>query len=134
MTDSIIIGMMGVYIIEGEANSRDRYPLALGYHSERVPLVSHPEDIYYNLTLNPDITIEWDAWDTDPLIYQILFDGNLYINETWDGDDVSVEFSFLESGTYNVTLILIDQEGYNVSDSVLVILEGNGPFIQGFEL
>ncbi|MCK5151498.1 MAG: right-handed parallel beta-helix repeat-containing protein [Candidatus Thorarchaeota archaeon] len=124
----------GVYIIEGEANSRDRYPLALGYHSERVPLVSHPEDIYLDLTLNPDVTIEWDAWDTDPLIYQILFDGNLYINETWDGDDVSVELPFLENGTYNVTLILIDDKGYNVSDSVLVILDGDRSYIQGFEL
>jgi parallel beta-helix repeat protein len=125
---------VGVYQIEGGADSRDRYPMALGYNCERAPIINHPEDIFLNLESYPAVVVQWDVWDSDPERYHIFVNDNLFINETWNGDVVSIELQNLESGTYNITIVLIDTTGYTVSDSIMVSLVGERPIDPGISL
>lgn len=117
----------GAYEISGLAESVDRFPKSIGSSREHAPLTDSPDDMRCDLSSNPRIVLEWDAWDSDPSFYTIHIDGVMYTNMTWDGSEVSVDLSHLQGGTYTITLLLRDQKHLTASDSVTLTLFGIRP-------
>ncbi|MCE7741826.1 MAG: carboxypeptidase regulatory-like domain-containing protein [Candidatus Heimdallarchaeota archaeon] len=65
--------------------------------------------------------LTWHAYDEDPAIYEIYKDGELVETDTWSsGVPISCIIDDLAVGTYNYTVVVIDNKGNSVSDTVIV--------------
>jgi len=108
------------YNIPGDANAMDRYPQL---YELQPPVI---EDID-ELTLvegASNSTITWDVSDATPSHYWVFVNDSVHEEGSWDGTDITANMSSLATGTYNVTLKLLDRNGNTASDQlVLYIVE-----------
>lgn len=85
------------------------------------PIVDSPLDvIYVEGTYANDI--EWTASDLSPGTYEIFRNGTSIQSGYWEGSSVSVNVNGLFAGVYNYTLVVSDQSGNQVSDTVMVVV------------
>ena len=120
----------------------DRYPLMnLVLPDTSPPTLDSPANVTY-LVGTTGHTITWQSSDANPFWYQILRDGSVIANTTWDGAAITLEIDGLASGTYNYTIVVMDRLGYFTTDEVLVTVnpaeeettEDDPDLIPGFEL
>lgn len=109
------LGSSSTYLIDGNAESVDLYP----YHLEYAPILSHPDDIDYELG-STGYSIVWEVTDTDIDSYEIYQDGSLVDSGQVNGDSLSIDVNGLTSGNYNFTLYVNDTSGKSSIDTVYV--------------
>ncbi len=87
------------------------------------PLVDNPPDIQYYYG-DEGYFLTWSTFDENPLAYYILRNGSLLLWDWWAYGDwnISIDLDNLEIGIYNYTLNLIDSDGHNSTDNVIVIV------------
>ncbi len=105
----------GEYEIPGDANSKDRYPFALG----DAPFLNHPLDIEYVFGTEGH-TITWNPVDSDPELYELLRNSILLDSGPWTSSSITVDIGGLDVGVHNYTLIVYDEQDNWVADTVLV--------------
>jgi hypothetical protein len=113
-------GFGAVYEIPGDANAMDRYP----FYIESIPPVL--EDIT-EITLNLDsafTSVEWDAVDLTPDKFWVYVNDSLFLSGEWNNDTISVDFSSLTEGDYNVTMVIQDRNGFSASDQMILHMIG----------
>ena len=83
------------------------------------PTVSRPSDMMFEEGTE-GVVLVWSCSDFYPFQFSILVNGSTIESDKWDGTDVSVSLSDLAAGLYNYTILLEDDGGNVVSDSVWV--------------
>jgi len=80
-----------------------------------------PEDDYeydYNTIGH---SLSWTAFDEDPAVYEIYKDGELVESDAWySGVPIIHNIDNLAVGSYNYTIVVVDEEGSSVKDTVIV--------------
>ena len=105
----------GEYEITGEAGSKDRYPFSLGLS----PFLDHPADIEYIFGTD-EHSITWNPSDSDPESYELFKNSTLLTSDSWTGSPITIELNGLDVGLHNYTLVVYDEQGHWVADTVLV--------------
>ncbi|MCY3411015.1 MAG: BspA family leucine-rich repeat surface protein [Candidatus Heimdallarchaeota archaeon] len=90
------------------------------------PTVDSPDNLSVdeNSTLTSNQII-WNVSDTNPNTYRIEQDGVEIASGTWSNGTITVEHGVINAlviGTYNFTIILSDDLGYQSSDTVMVTI------------
>lgn len=87
------------------------------------PIISPHSNIQYRVDSNDSYFISWVVIDSDPTIFQIFKNGDLFKNGTWQsGVPIIIDVSGLAEGEYNFTLIVYDTQGNNATDTVFVFV------------
>lgn len=117
----------GVYIIDGDGGTEDRFPTRLIDNDK--PVIDHPEDIYYEEGVQ-EYYITWHASDSYPYWYRIIrhpseegpWMGNQIICNVTDYVLGEHEYTTanLPWGVFNITIIVSDGAGNQIVDSVLI--------------
>lgn len=110
----------GEYEIPGSGGGSDRYPFALG----EAPFLDHPQDIEYEVGTEGH-TIVWNPSDSDPASYDLLMNSEIIESVAWDGGSITTDVDGLNVGVYNYTLVVKDEVGHWVADSVLVTVSSS---------
>jgi len=72
----------------------------------------------------------WNAYDTHPMIYEILINGSIVSSGPWSGSSIIHNVGGLAYGTHNFTCIIYDQDGNNASNSFIVnVLDNSNPIL-----
>ncbi len=124
----------GKYEILGDANSVDNYPMFINEYQDRIPFLIPLDDVTYDNTNDTEVVIEWYAWDSDPVFYTVLVDGQIAVNSTWDGDNIAIDLSYLDAGAHTVTLWLVDERDNRISDTVRVTIGERNQSVLGMPL
>ena len=83
------------------------------------PTINSPPNIYMNEGDNVDLA--WSGVDLHPDYYEIYQDGVLTQTDTWTAHIlILADLSSLQFGTYNYTIVIWDEQGNWISDSVMV--------------
>ncbi len=90
-----------------------------------VPSINHPSDITYAEGTSGH-SIEWTPYDRHPAGYEIYRNGNLVISGVWTGDTVAINVDGLSAGTHNYTIVVYDESGNWVGDTVIVTVTAQG--------
>ncbi|MFQ5977717.1 MAG: ABC transporter substrate-binding protein [Candidatus Heimdallarchaeota archaeon] len=90
------------------------------------PTIDQPRDITYDEGTSGH-RITWQPTDSHPYWYNITRDGTLVADDPWTGSVISVNIEGLAVGTYTYTLVVYDQHGNSVSDTVLVTVTEGPP-------
>lgn len=107
------------YVINGTANSIDRYPSPL--IDVNSPTVDSPNDVRFEEG-ETGYSITWSPEDELPHRYEIQKDGAVQEQGTWDGGAISFEITGLTLGAFNFTLQVEDGTGNKALDTVFVIV------------
>ncbi|MHA1930687.1 MAG: AGE family epimerase/isomerase [Candidatus Thorarchaeota archaeon] len=83
------------------------------------PVINHPSDMIFEHGCQGQI-ITWTPSDSNPSNYSILVDDTTVEQDSWNGEQISYDVSYLTVGNYNVTLVVEDDFQNSTSDSVLV--------------
>ncbi|MBD3157534.1 MAG: hypothetical protein GF309_01985 [Candidatus Lokiarchaeota archaeon] len=114
----------GTYEIGGSAGSVDRYPYSLdAYYSVAI---DHPDDFQYE----EGTTGHWIYWhpaDPYPSEFVVLLNGSPAFSGGWPGGEIHLNVDGHALGTFNYTLIVSDEDGNSVNDSVLVTVVDTTP-------
>jgi hypothetical protein len=65
-------------------------------------------------------TMTWAFFDTSPSSYSVLVNGTVQFTNDWNGGSLIVDFSYLDYGTYNLTIIVYDKVDYHTINSNIV--------------
>ena len=65
----------------------------------------------------------WRVKEENPLRYEILINGELKKNTTWDGTNIEFSTEGLEPGTYFIVCRVFDQGGRNISDEAKIVIK-----------
>ncbi|MFW9793574.1 MAG: right-handed parallel beta-helix repeat-containing protein [Candidatus Thorarchaeota archaeon] len=87
------------------------------------PTIDSPDDVTY-VAGNTGNTIVWYGSDLNPASYEIFIDDVSSETGPWTSSDkpITVNVDGLGVGTYNYTIVLTDQGGHSVSDTVMVVV------------
>ncbi|MFQ5981086.1 MAG: hypothetical protein ACE5OZ_23340 [Candidatus Heimdallarchaeota archaeon] len=91
-----------------------------------LPTIDHPADITYEEGITGN-TITWQPGDAHPDWYNITQNGTLVVDGSWDGSTISINVDGLSAGTYNYTLMVVDEAGNFNSDTIIVIVAEAAP-------
>ncbi|NPD88148.1 MAG: hypothetical protein HGN29_05475 [Asgard group archaeon] len=84
------------------------------------PVLNSPADIIYSEG-DTGNNIIWIATDTNPATYIVYKDGTLYEPDTWtSSSSIIISVDGLASDQYNFTIVVFDQAGNSVKDTVIV--------------
>lgn len=85
------------------------------------PTIDSPHDVVYVVGATGN-TIEWSPQDLHPSNYVIYRDGLEIMAGLWNSTSETILISVdgLDVGQYNFTIVVYDQSGNNVSDTVIV--------------
>jgi len=83
------------------------------------PTIDHPADIEY-VEGTTGHAITWSPSDAHPDRYEIYRNGTLIDSGEWDGGQITVDIDGLAEGVYNFTLVVFDEGGDYVLDTVIV--------------
>ena len=84
------------------------------------PYLSSETDYSYDYGTTGHL-LTWNAYDEDPAIYEIYKDGELVETDTWySGVPIIHNIDNLAVGSYNYTIVVVDEEGCSVKDTVMV--------------
>jgi parallel beta-helix repeat protein len=90
------------------------------------PFINHPGDITYEYG-RTGFSIVWEATDVYPASYEVFRNGMTVVSLSWTGDDIEVPIDGLDPGIYNYTIVVYDESGNQVSDTVEVEVTGAIP-------
>ena len=83
------------------------------------PTISDQENFGYEYgTTGYNIT--WSPYDSNPDYYVITRNGEIIINETWNGDNISINIDGLSVGNHTFICTVYDGVGHSVLDTVVV--------------
>jgi parallel beta-helix repeat protein len=87
------------------------------------PTIDSPEDIEY-VAGSTGNNIVWAGSDSFPASYEIFIDSESTKIGAWNSstESITVSVDGLAAGEYNYTIVLTDQGGNSVSDSVIVVV------------
>ena len=106
----------GPYEIElGLAFAVDRYPHLLNDTS--TPTINSPSDVIFEQGLS-GANVTWAPRDEFPYEYAIHKDGILFMELTWDGEDIDIHLTGAQPGLHNFTLFVYDAFGNVVNDTI----------------
>jgi parallel beta-helix repeat protein len=109
----------GVYLISGQKDSVDKYPTT-------ILSIDNPPDI--NLEFGDSGCITWTPKARSPQSYEVNRDGVNIESEAWSGNAIEVCISGLVPGSYVYVIVVYNQEGRSVSDSVKVsVIDSTSP-------
>lgn len=112
------------YTIPGYGSGVDRYP-------SPILAVEHPPDITVEAGSTDDV-IRWNASVRGPKEFEVYRNRTLILADSWNGSIISVSLSELGLGTYNHTLVLYEQFGHAINDTVIVnVVDTTPPSITG---
>ncbi|MFW9955113.1 MAG: ABC transporter substrate-binding protein [Candidatus Thorarchaeota archaeon] len=105
------------------------------------PDISSPEDAVWFLGQHK-MEIKWYTHDLDPRNYSLVIDGNPGSHGSWTESSKTIDFSSLDIGVHNVTVILADRLNQTTSDEVqvtviddddppVIMASGNLTYVQG---
>ncbi|MFX1513482.1 MAG: aryl-sulfate sulfotransferase, partial [Promethearchaeota archaeon] len=106
------------------------------------PIVSSPSDVFGSPTDNINVT--WQTWynfrnrlringSYSLFLNDVLLETNIHtFDQFWRATNLTIDLGTLEAGKYNLTLILADEEGHTITDSVSIkianyFVERHGP-------
>ena len=72
------------------------------------------------LTVGSISTVVWNVSDLTPDEFWVYVNSTLFYSGKWNSDTITVEFSPLTVGTYNVTIVVQDRNGYSSSDQFIL--------------
>ena len=106
------------YAIQGSANNYDNNPLYVP-ESQAIPLINSPQDI--NMYLNTSYTVMWTVKALRPANYSI-YKNNVLITPATPLVSTSVNLTLFNTdlGRYNLTIVITDVLGRNVSATVWI--------------
>jgi parallel beta-helix repeat protein len=107
----------GVYSIYGSAGSVDRYPSLLT--DVWSPEIDSPSDLEYEEGVSGNL-ITWTPSHPRPDHYELYRNGSLLGSWAWDGSPIVVDVDGLSASTYNYTIMVYNERGYNSTDTVFV--------------
>ena len=110
-------GFGPVYEIAGDANAVDRYP----FYIENIPPIIE-EITVKTLTIGASSTITWNVHDLTPNLFWVYVNSSLFQSGAWNSDTITVDFSSLETGLYNVTIVVQDRNGYSGTDQMILYI------------
>ncbi|MBS3795976.1 MAG: hypothetical protein KGY80_13815 [Candidatus Thorarchaeota archaeon] len=90
------------------------------------PSIDHPADIEYEFGVSGK-SITWSPSDAYPASYTILRNGTIVETDAWDGDNITIDIDDLGPATYNYTIVVFDDNGNNISDTVYVTVMSSSP-------
>ena len=111
-------GSLPYYNIPGPSGSIDTHPLRFDYGP---PIVDTPDDVLIAQNVN-STTIVWNAYDENPLNYEIYDNDALLFNNTWNLTAIAISTDLFSLGSHNITLKLIDRLGQSATDVVLLVI------------
>ncbi len=114
----------GVYSIYGMAGSVDRYPSLLT--DVWSPDIDSPSDLEYEEGATGNL-ITWTPSHPRPNHYELYRNGSPLGSWAWDGSPIVVDVDGLSVGTYNYTIMVYNERGYNSTDAVFVSVEDTTP-------
>ncbi|MBD3405228.1 MAG: hypothetical protein GF411_03715, partial [Candidatus Lokiarchaeota archaeon] len=88
-------------------------------HDNTPPTIDSPEDIEY-LEGETGNFISWQPFDFAPDTFEIFLNASLIIDGKWDGSNISLNVDNLRPGTYIFELVVYDESGHSVQDSITV--------------
>ncbi len=113
----------GTYAVSGNQGGIDHYPKVF---VESV--IDHPTDLVVEVGTSENVS--WSSNGTLPESYELTRDGELVDSDSWDGSVLSFELVDLEVGEYEFELTTHFGSRMDVSDSVMVTVQGaSGPSI-----
>ncbi|MDF1539083.1 MAG: hypothetical protein P1Q69_09275 [Candidatus Thorarchaeota archaeon] len=133
-TFALGIGVYNITVVAFDATGNDESDTVwVTIADTTLPSVSNPADLEFSEgTTGNDIN--WICSDLDPNGYEILIDGVSQGTVEWSGENITYSTDALEYGEYNITLILLDASGNQVSDSVIVtVLDTTEPILEEIE-
>ncbi len=84
------------------------------------PIIDQPDDITYTEGTT-SYSIVWTGTDDNPSAYSIYRDDVLVSSGSWSsGVGIAYNVDGLSEGTYNFTILLVDDDSFSVSDTVWV--------------
>jgi parallel beta-helix repeat protein len=110
----------GEYVIVGDAGSSDRFPFSLG----NAPFLDHPADIEYVFGTEGH-SISWNPSDSNPESYELFRNSTLLTSEAWTGLSLTFDVDGLDAGAHNYTLIVFDEQGNWVADTVMIYVKAS---------
>ncbi len=90
------------------------------------PTINSPEDIEISMG-DPGASITWTPEDATPDRYEVLDQGLLFENDTWDGSPITVQLDTLTLGVHNLTITVWDVDNRSISDTVFVTVVDDAP-------
>lgn len=109
-----------LYIDDVFSQSAVSEVVVIVYPTDQIPVVSTPSDLFL-FAGDPTNSISWVGIDSDPNTYSVYLNGTVFDSGTWTaGTPIFVSLSFLGYGFYNLTIVLADDLGNSVSDTVFV--------------
>lgn len=93
------------------------------------PTINNPSDIVMS---EGDMTsvATWAISDDYPNRYEVLNDGELYYNDSWNGSIINVTLGLLPFGNHNLTMIVYDVSDNAASDQINVtVIDDTRPTI-----
>jgi len=95
-------GAYEIYI--GTASSVDRHPQLLNDTS--APTIDSPSDVIFEQGPS-GANVTWAPRDEFPYEYALHKDGILFMELTWDGEDIEIHLTGTQPGWHNFTLIVL---------------------------
>jgi hypothetical protein len=90
-------------------------------YDEIIPTINHPDDVQYEVG-ETGFSITWTPIDDYPGSYEIFQNGTIVASGDWNttSEDINIMVDGLAIGTYNYTIVIYDQAGNSVNDTVIV--------------
>lgn len=90
------------------------------------PNVDSPDDIIYEQGSSGN-DIVWTLGDRNPGFYRVEGNGTTVGDTVWTNGTITVDIDDFTPGTYNHTIVVLDQYGNEAKDTVFVIVEDTTP-------
>ncbi|MBD3408425.1 MAG: hypothetical protein GF411_20040 [Candidatus Lokiarchaeota archaeon] len=112
----------GTYPIIGSAGDIDYHPMRM----YQEPSINSPDDVtfYYGDT---GYSITWEISITHPTEQELVVNGTSLGLESYSGDIQIIDLDDYDIGEYNLTLVIYDERGNSVSDTVIVTIIDDSP-------
>jgi hypothetical protein len=114
----------GHYVIPGQANSSDRFPLGIDDVRNTTPSINSPPDIEYHFG-DTNVSLTWTPSAISPASYELYLNSTLIASGPWNGTELSFAVDGNPPGLYNYTLVVFEMGGEYAFDSAIVIVVGD---------
>ncbi|TXT54505.1 MAG: hypothetical protein BAJATHORv1_60001 [Candidatus Thorarchaeota archaeon] len=128
--DNLEVGIYNLSIIIFDiGNNGAAHSVIITIYDDYIPILNSPDDQVFSEGEVPDI-ITWEISDNGLSHYQVLKNDSIIKSGVLGEfqDTVTIDPSTLESGTWNLTLVVHDRNGNVASDSVIVTITTSGAF------
>ncbi|MFX0125688.1 MAG: hypothetical protein ACFFAE_18840, partial [Candidatus Hodarchaeota archaeon] len=120
--DTLVLGLytylLLVYDEQGFSHSMSCYVAVVDITT---PTLSKVSDCRF-VEGDSNARIVWKAYDLHPASYIIKRDGSTFSQETWTGNDITLQLVGWVTGTFDIELIISDTSGNVASDEVTITI------------